>query len=354
MGTRTPLLALSLLTATAALAASACIAEPDFDDRDLVKTPRILAIVAEPPELAPGEASTLSVLFADPLGGGRPIRYRWKACVATESLGGGGAGLSGVQYGMDPPEEGCSDPAGAFDLGVDETALLLAPPEASIDMLVARFRALVGDAISEEFIQRLLTDVGIQITVQVDVITDGPVGDQILITGYKRVIVSRRAQQGTNPPRPRFALGTAATRELGVISAYAPGGSGFDCATESGEPVVVPPRTLVDLRPDPTPQDPLDAATDEPWTMDPMCVDDDPITECYGVLDPQGFFAEKSENAFYTWNISAGTLFEGTTGRPARDNQWTTPSTPGDVTLWVVTRDGHGGTSACRAIVTVR
>lgn len=348
METRHKTLAL-LVLASVALGGPACIAEPDFDPSELVKTPRILAIIAEPPELAPGEASTVSVLFADPLGGGRAVRYRWSACVALESLGGGGAGLSGAQYGMMSKGDGCADPATSFELGDGETTLLLAPPEESIAMLVMQFRALVGDAISEEFIERLLTDVGIQITVQVDAITDGPTGEEVLVTGFKRVIVSRRAERGTNPPRPRFEVG-----DYGVVSAYAPGGSGFDCATESGEPIVVPPRTSVPLRPDPTPQDPLDPDADEPWTTDLTCSDTDPVTECYGVLDPQGFFAEKPENAFYSWNITAGSLFEGTTGRPARDNTWTTPSTPGDVTLWVVTRDGHGGTSACRATVTVR
>lgn len=348
MQARTPLL-LASVAACATLCVSACIPSPNFDERELVKTPRILAMIAEPPELAPGEATTLSVLFADPLGAGRAVRYHWRACIAAESLGGGGAGLSGAQYGATPPGEGCSDPDASFDLGDDETALLLAPPEASIDLLVAQFRAVVGDAISEAFIQHLLTDVGIQLKVQVDVFSDGPGGEELLVTGVKRVIISRRSARGTNPPRPRFELG-----DFGAISAYAPGGSGFDCASESGEPIVVPPRTLIELRPDPTPADPLDAATDEPWTLDPTCIDEDPVTECYGVLTPQGMFEQKPENAFYTWNITAGTLFESTTGRPARDNQWTSPSTPGDVHFWLVTRDGHGGTSACRGVVTVR
>ena len=345
MSTRTPMLALTLLTASAAL--SACIPSPNFDDRDLVKTPRILAIVADPPEIGPGEASTISLLFADPLGGGRPIRYRWVACLGTESLG--GPGFSGAQFGMMAPGAGCPAGAASFDLGEGETALFIAPPEESIDLLVAQFREMVGDVISEDFIERLLTDVGIQLSVQVDVITDGPAGEEILISGFKRLIVSRRSERGTNPPGPRLELG-----DFGVISAHAPGSSGFDCASESGAPIVVPQQTVVAMRPDPTPLDPLDDGDDEPWTLDETCSDDDPVTECYGVLDPQGTFTEKPENAFYGWNITAGELFESTTVRPSRDNEWTTPSASGDVTIWLTTRDGHGGTSACRATITVR
>ena len=336
---------------SAALWSAACIPSPDFDDRDLVKTPRILAIIADRPEIGPGQSTTLSVVFADPLGGGRPVRYRWRACITTEALGGmgGGAGFSGAQFGMMAPGAGCASPETSFDLGEGETAVLTAPPEESIDLLIARFREMVGDAISDVFIERLLTDVGIQLSVQVDVTTDGAAGEELLITGFKRVIVSRRTAQGTNPPLPRVEFG-----DFGVISGYASASSGFDCATESGGPLVVPPSTLVALRPDPTPNDPLDSGTDEPWTMDTLCMDSDPVTECYGVLDPQGIFTQKPENAFYSWNATAGVFFEGTTIRPARDNEWTSPATPGDVTFWVVMRDGHGGTSACRATITVR
>jgi hypothetical protein len=349
MSPRASLFAFFTLAASAALCASGCIPDANFDVRSLVKTPRILGMIADHPEIGPGESTTLSVVFADPLGGGRAVTYRWRMCVATESLGGGGAGLNGAQYGTMGTGPGCSDPTTSFDLGEGETTLVMAPPEASIDLLVEQFRAQVGDAISVEYIERLLTDVGIQLTVQVDIFTGAGPDEVLLTTGFKRVIVSRRADKGTNPPRPRFAVG-----DYGVVSAYAPGGSGLDCATESGEPIVVPPSTSIALRPDPTPQDPSDTATDEPWTLDATCSDADPVTECYGLLDPQGFFTQKPENAFYSWLITAGVLYEGTTLRPARDNEWTSPATPGDVTMWVITRDGHGGTAACRATITVR
>lgn len=339
----------SALGTICAFCASSCIPDPNFDERSLVKTPRILGIIADHPELAPGESTTLSVIFADPHGDGRAVTYRWKECVALESLGGGGAGLNGAQYGMQEAAPGCPESLASLDLGEGETMRVTAPPEELIDGLIAQFRERVGSAISDAYIERLLTDVGIQLTVQVEIFTGAPPDEELLTTGVKRVIVSRRLEHGTNPPRPRFAIG-----DYGVVSAYAPGGSGLDCATESGSPIVVPPRKSMALRPDPTPQDPLDTATDEPWTLDPTCSDTDPVTECYGVLDPQGFFTQKPEGAFYSWLVTAGSLFEGTTLRPARDDEWTSPSTPGDVTMWVVTRDGHGGTAACRATITVR
>jgi hypothetical protein len=331
----------------------ACIPSPNFDDRELVQTPRILAVVAEPPEIGPGQQSLLTPLLADPRGDGRPLRLRWRACVTGDSLGGGGGGgFGGGQYGMPDPPPGCSDPRASVDLGDGDTAVLVAPDEATLAPLFAQFEALATGALPPGFARRVFEEVGIPVTVELVVSTpDAAGGETVLVTGFKRVLVSGRGRRGTNPPRPRVIVG-----ELGVLSARGPGASGFDCASEDGAPLVVPAGAPITLRPDPTPDDPDDdpATAEEPWARDRDCADDDPVTECYGVLDPQGGFLLRPEGAYYSWFTTGGTFRESITDRGRRDNEWTPPAAPGDVTLWIVVRDGHGGTSACRAMVTVR
>ncbi len=42
---------------------------------------RVMAIQADPPEIRPGESTTLRVLYADPHGKGRPITFLWLTCL---------------------------------------------------------------------------------------------------------------------------------------------------------------------------------------------------------------------------------------------------------------------------------
>ncbi len=51
-----------------------------FTPETLVDSLRVLAITAEPPEVAPGEASTLSVLYGDPTRVGLPTTIIWVGC----------------------------------------------------------------------------------------------------------------------------------------------------------------------------------------------------------------------------------------------------------------------------------
>jgi hypothetical protein len=351
---RTPLLFAAAWLVALEAVGNGCIPSPNFDDRDLVQTPRILAVVAEPPEIGPGQQSVLTPLLADPRGGGRPLRVRWRACVARDSLGGGGGGggFGGGQYGMPDPPPGCSDPRTSLDLGEGDTAVLVAPDEATLASLLAQFEALAAGALPPGFARRVFDEVGIAVTVQLVVSTpDGAGGETVLVIGFKRVLVSGRSTRGTNPPRPRVFVG-----DRGVFSARGPGASGFDCTAEGGGTIVVDAGVPIPLRPDPTPDDPDDDPTtaEEPWARDLACIDDDPVTECYGVLDPQGGFLLRPEGVYYSWLTTGGSFRESITDRGRRDNEWTPPPTPGEVTLWVVVRDGHGGTSACRAMVTVR
>ncbi len=59
------------------LAASACV---DFASESLVETFRVLAVQAEPPEIAPGQGTTLRIFWADPKGEGREVSFAWVGC----------------------------------------------------------------------------------------------------------------------------------------------------------------------------------------------------------------------------------------------------------------------------------
>ena len=57
-----------------------------YDDNDsVVDRLRVLGVQADPPEIAPGETTTLSALVADPRGNGRTISYEWSLCTDYEA-----------------------------------------------------------------------------------------------------------------------------------------------------------------------------------------------------------------------------------------------------------------------------
>ena len=52
----------------------------DFKSVTQVEEFRVLGVRAEPPEIRPGEGTTLSVLWADPKGKGRKVTFAWMGC----------------------------------------------------------------------------------------------------------------------------------------------------------------------------------------------------------------------------------------------------------------------------------
>ena len=75
--------------------------------------------------------------------------------------------------------------------------------------------------------------------------------------------------------------------------------------------------------------------------------------ESYRVLDARGELQERAERAFYSWYATGGDFDRQVTRSPLRNQLWTAPREPGANRLWLVVRDGHGGTSACGMDVTV-
>ncbi len=99
------------------------------------------------------------------------------------------------------------------------------------------------------------------------------------------------------------------------------------CAPEDGSTLRVPRGVMIDLAPE---------ANEERWY------------ERYKVLTSPGRLVERSENAFYSWYATNGRFARGVTQAPTRNNIWAAQSYPRAETMWILLRDGHGGTSGCR------
>jgi hypothetical protein len=143
-----------------------------------------------------------------------------------------------------------------------------------------------------------------------------------LIRATKRVLISENPEPHTNPPPPRFMFGDHAI----IADPERP----LVCVRDDGEPVTAGPGERIELAPE-----------EEDWF------------ETYSILTARGELREREERAFYSWYATAGALNSGSTKSPLRNNLWRLPALPGDYPLWIIVRDGHGGTSACELTVTV-
>jgi hypothetical protein len=81
---------IKLSLALIALASASVLgcAEP-MDPASMVNELRVLAIRADPPEIAPGEGTSLTALWADPKGRGRDVTFLWIAAAGLVDLEGG-------------------------------------------------------------------------------------------------------------------------------------------------------------------------------------------------------------------------------------------------------------------------
>ena len=319
--------------ALAVLAAAGCV-EPDFEPATRVSRPRVLAIVADRPEVAPGEDARLWPLIAG--AEGRAVELRWVMCPSADAFAGSGfagAGAFGAggaeQFGGAVADPGC-EPGGTFTtaLAVEDGVALVpgecadpAAPWGCTRGIAAIVDALAASGGAPPELAALLVDaIGVPITVSVELFVDGALAER----AFKRVAVTRRAALGSNPPAPRFAIGDV------WMSARA--GDPRDCVPERGERPVVSGLAEVRLRPDP---------------------DDAAWLEAFPVVALDGALVEGRENAYYAWYSTAGELDPAISLAPVRDTIWLSPDVPGTYALWLVVRDGHLGVSACLADVDV-
>ena len=295
---------------------SACVELPDFESGSIVKGPRVLAVVAEPPEIAPGEALELSILVAG-VEDRSSMQITWRACGSFDGFFGGGE-----QYGEEQADEGCGGGL-SFDLGEGETAQLPAALTADLFDNLEVIAMSLGTDLPEGIVEQIRSSVGIAFLVEATVRADGK-----LIRATKRVLISESPTPHTNPPAPQLTLGDQA-----IVTA---GDDALRCVRSDAEPATLAPDIDVQLAPV------TDEANEEPWL------------ETYDVINARGELRERTERAFYSWYTTAGELQRDITKSPLRNNVWHTPREPGDYPLWVIVRDGHGGTSACELSITIQ
>lgn len=292
----------------AAIASAAGCTDLGLDPPSIVRTPRILAIVAEPPESAPGTDVELRALVSVPDEAPRPLALHWRVCLDLESV------LSETGFPIDLPGRPQCDEATLPEgepFRVDGTRT---------EALVANVRTLAElGGFDARVFETVLATAGFAFVVDVDVLDAEA---NVLVSGYKRAAVTTRASVTTNPPAPSVRFGEAlvvATEEPFVCEPV----GGARLRAEVGERVELAPALPDDL-------------DEEPWL------------ETFPVFDYTGGITEGRENAYYSWFATGGSISAETTRPPERAVTWTAPQQAGAHTMWLVVRDGHLGTSACR------
>jgi len=314
-------------------------AELEFDLPSIVRGPRVLAVIADRPEVAPGDEVRVHALIADP----RPVaergevELRWTMCLASGGLasgGFGGAGAFGVsaaeQFGASVAEPGCEVGSPFTTALAVEGSEAIVPGECADPArpwqctrgILELFAAVGSESgVPPALIEQIADTVGIAITVHVEVYVEGA----LEVRAFKRINITRRGLRSTNPPPPRFAVGDVWMSARGESDPHI-------CAPERGERPVVAGLAEVQLRPDPT---------DLEWL------------ETFPIVSLDGTAGEGRENAYYTWFSTAGEWDPAVSVAPTRNTVWLSPDAVGIYPIWVVVRDGHLGQSACRIEVEV-
>jgi hypothetical protein len=279
-----------------------CLGLREFPSESIVDSPRVLAVVTEPPEVTPGHALAITPLIAH----ARDVEIEYRVCGTFDGpLGGGGA-----QFGeMD--EEDCGERALLRGSGPTWNV----PREASEAFWsnTELAETILGGTLPKETIDAVRFSVGLPLLVELTIQADGQE-----LRAVKRVLMSENPSPHTNPPPPSF--------KFGAVEVQADPERAWTCS--AAEPLRVAPGADVEIAP----------ATEggrEPWL------------ERYGVIDAFGTREERSERAYYSWFASGGQFESHSTRAPLRNQVWTAPNEAGTERLWLVVRDGHGGTSAC-------
>ena len=311
---------------------------PDLPPVTKIDSLRVLAIRAEPPEVAAGGLVTLTALVVDPKL--RDVSYTWTACVVPErgtgffASGAGGSGASGGGgYGISDAGS-CTAGAGpVLKLGNAPAATLLVPSDFLDDpATIARAYGFPeGTALPPPVTAFLLGTAGVNLTVALVVTA----GDE-RIESFKRVNVSLSADKNQNPTDLAFHLAPKSTDTV---------------APRTGTP---PPGGRCILG-----EDVLPAAVGAgEFTLTAVNVPDPPVTYDVIVGGESGkalAVVKTEETLFYSFFSTLGSFDEAIVKSTGGGSEvWSLDAgVTGPVPLWVVVRDGRGGTSWCHSELTV-
>lgn len=307
--------------------------EKPLEPRHKVTGPRVLAIIAEPPEIRPGQSTEVRVIT-----GGMTVEpeFTWYVCARAEATT---TFIAQSTFGQAEPNDGCFGDTGAATVRLPFTgpSAHIATP-ADLLQQIAALRAVYGSNISAQQLLSIAQTAGLPITVAVEVRHDDPGTDggrprSTVLRALKRIVVADRDDRNQNPPPPSFRFGVDRDGGAGVAMRYVREGNDERCEPDDDSgPLTVRPGTIVEIAPSPTEQQ---------WL------------QTYTVLDAYGQRSQQTETAFYSFYATAGTYSDDHTRIPTRNTKWKAPMRLGPVTHWLVVRDGRGGTSACRYTVIV-
>lgn len=291
--------------------------------RSRVSGPRVLAIVAEPPEVRPGERVSIRAVT-----GGLTMEptFRWWVCARPEATTTFSAAST---FGVAEPDQGCFGDAavGTVELPSRGPSVTLSVP-ADLLTRIDALSAVYGRRLPVETLRTLARTVGLPFTIALEM-SHGTT----TVRAIKRVVVKDTMDPNVNPPRPRFRFGIAPDGGHGGVAIVPLEGDDDPCGREDRAPLQVHPGQRVEIAPDPN---------ESAWLQE------------YDTLDSSGHISRLRETAFYSWFATDGWFSADRTRIPTRNTFWTAPNRPGSVTHWLVVRDGRGGTSVCRYVVDVQ
>jgi hypothetical protein len=256
----------------------------DLSPRWLVDRPRVLAVVADPPEIEPGQTATFSALV--PLPEGEPPHVRlWFACPddgfgfgcpldlgATTTGTGVPDGLIGIEPGLAPRYTAPDD---ALD-GLDDVAA--SEGLYTVVELISAPEELLAVDVSEE------------------------IDFAAFEVAFKRLVVSRAETPNRNPSLVSFSV--------------------------EGTPVA--PGALVHVD------------GNQPYELSVALGAAD--VETYTYINSDGIAEERVEEPYVSWYTTDGEMLETFTLYPYLEAGWVSPKQSGTAgTWWAVVRDRRGG-----------
>jgi len=304
---RQPLVTTGLLASTflVSLMNSGCVG--GLDQPTLVKTPRILNIIARTPESMPGEDIEVGVIaYAPEDPTGASLTYRWRMCDSLPRV------LRAAQIPLDTTMLGSSE---CFVLS-DQTGPTATLPGARTMRLADTIRAIAAADPRAGFLGAVLDTAGIPFEVEVDVLSAS--GD-VLVTGKKIIAIGTRTMPPltTNPPAVPFSIDD---QDI----AMAPDLFNHACIPLGG-PIRIQAGAEVEVAP----------IAGAEWT------------ESFPIYDFSGRIRLGTENEYYSFYATDGSISEETSRPPNRAIQFRAPNAPGSLRFWMIVRDGHLGGRGC-------
>ena len=285
---RLPIYAVLLLPMTGCVIGSEKWPRPrDLTPMWLVDKTRILAVRADPPEIAPGETATFEALVPQPDVDEDWPRI-WFACPPEDP---GGIGFGCVLDFGDTTATGTEIPEGFIGFEPGLSPSYMAEPTALDDL----------DESARAEGQHVLVQVA-AMPPEVLESTDADLDFNEVEMGYKRLVVSEASTPNRNP-------------EI------------FDFVVER---LSIPEGSLVHL------------TAGQTYEIGVIIAENS--IETYEYLNSEGVVEERVEEPYVSWYSTAGDVLEPYTLYPYPESTWIAPDTPGTTGVWyAVVRDRRGG-----------